>query len=147
MTNDDIMKVARGKMLEVAKRAGVDATYVLAKVKETVERCSQAVPVLGPFGKARCFVAWRLKFTYFSVHSPQRPVGSIHGQVANTGGSLVMFTSKGVGGYLKQKPYLSPPVGGSKCLQVSQISDIPISFSVTDQSTLQCVVEYTTVTC
>jgi len=50
ITNYNLMELARVKMREASERTGIDADYVLTRVRDTIERCAQAVPVLGPFG-------------------------------------------------------------------------------------------------
>ncbi len=46
LTNVDIAKAIAAGQAERGKRTKIDADYVLTKIKDTIERCSQAEPVL-----------------------------------------------------------------------------------------------------
>ncbi|CAN5416533.1 hypothetical protein BH10BDE1_BH10BDE1_27890 [soil metagenome] len=46
LTKPDIQAAIEGAMDERSSRTKVDQDYVIAVIKETIERCSQAIPVL-----------------------------------------------------------------------------------------------------
>ena len=51
LKNDEVNDLLEAKMRERSEKTGISATYVLEGIRDTIERCSQAVAVLDKDGE------------------------------------------------------------------------------------------------
>ncbi len=51
MTNNDLKETIQAEVDSIAEELGINTKYILGTIKDTMERCKQAKPVVDRFGK------------------------------------------------------------------------------------------------